>query len=167
MTLPSSTIETAAKHILDLQDPQAWTDWATQALVEGFDSPSLRILAGLTPPFDWPEIERLSSKALAGLKVTALTEEQALNVWVACLLKQMLAGQLDRFSALEKLKELHLIRHYEPRLRDFYLLFYALEELNNGSDQWYWDGANPDNIDRIIDDYAKVWLSKSATDTLS
>jgi hypothetical protein len=73
MPLPSHTLETAAAHDLGMQDAKSWADWATQALVEGFDSPNLRILAGLTPPYDELEVARLSRSALAALGMPPLT----------------------------------------------------------------------------------------------
>ena len=34
--------------------------------------------------------------------------------------------------------------------RDFYRLYFAKEDLNEVSVQWYWDGADRINIDQII-----------------
>jgi hypothetical protein len=67
MPAPSNTLETQAAHVLGMTDAEDWADWATRAIVEGFDSPSLRNLVGSTPPYDQLEVERLSHSALAAM----------------------------------------------------------------------------------------------------
>ena len=41
---------------------------------------------------------------------------------------------------------------------DFYLLYFAKDDLLESDIQWYWDGANRENIDEIIDIEFKKWL---------
>ena len=167
MQLPSHTLETAAAHNLGMQDAKSWVDWATQALVEGFDSSNLRILAGLTPPYDELEVGRLSRSALAALGVTPLSEHQAVVAFTAAILQRMLSGQMHRRDALERLKDLHLARHYDPATRDFYLLFHALDDLGSEPRQWYGGGATRENIAQIIDECAADWLRKNDGDRIA
>jgi hypothetical protein len=48
----------------------------------------------------------------------------------------------------------------DARLTDFYLLYYAKNDLTEDEVQWYWEGANRENIDGIIKEQFKNWLSK-------
>lgn len=45
---------------------------------------------------------------------------------------------------------------------DFYLLYYAKDELTFDETQWYWEGANRHNMDEIIKDYFIKWLHEFA-----
>jgi len=45
-----------------------------------------------------------------------------------------------------------------PYLYDFYMLHYALLDLQEEENTPYWSGAHPSNIFRIITDTARIWL---------
>jgi hypothetical protein len=43
---------------------------------------------------------------------------------------------------------------------DFYLLYFAKDDLLIDEVQWYWEGANRENIDKIIRDKFRQWLNE-------
>lgn len=44
---------------------------------------------------------------------------------------------------------------------DFYLLYSAKSDLNESEVQWYWDGADSTNIDRIIGKVFENYLDRN------
>jgi hypothetical protein len=156
--IPPRTYELQAGYILGLQILQDWVDWALETIVAGYDSQSLRILAGLQPPFDSNEISRLSIKIFAELNIVPLNRDNCVPCYIASIIGQSVDGKLSQKDALAKLKDLYLARDYDKELMDFSQLYYAFEDLEHSGNQWYWKGANRRNIHKIIDDYFQNWL---------
>ena len=156
--IPPRTYEIQAGYILGFENLQSWVDWADEAIVAGFDSQSLRILAGLQQPYDELEINRLSTKAFIELNIIPLKVESCISYYITTILRQTLDGKLTQKQTLLKLMQLYLATHHEKSLKDFYLLYHAASDLETSKDQWYWKGANRKNIAKIIDDYFQDWL---------
>jgi len=164
--LPPRTYEIQAGFLLGLSPLKNWVDWATEAILAGYDSESLRILAGLEPPFDDQEINRLSKRAFNELNIIPLTKENSIPHFIAPIFRQLSNGELTRKDALLKLKDLCLVTNYAKPLMDFYLLYFALSDLETSEVQWYWKDANRENINKIIDDYFENWLKNHPQDSL-
>lgn len=156
--IPPRTYEIQAGYILGLQNLQGLVDWADEAIVAGCDSPNLRILAGLQAPFDDQEVNRLFNKSFAELNIISLSRENCVPFYVAPVIHNVVEGKLTRKKALEKLKDACLATNYEKELMNFYLLYYALSDLETSDVQWYWKEANRVNITQVIDDYFQNWL---------
>lgn len=43
---------------------------------------------------------------------------------------------------------------------DFYLLYFAKDDLNESENQWYWDVADRKNIDEIIKEKFQEYIDK-------
>ena len=69
----------------------------------------------------------------------------------------MLNGDTDTFEVLDLLKDLCIELDYESYLYDFYSLYFAKDDLSYSDNQWYWTGADKNNIDTIIRDYFTKW----------
>jgi len=164
--LPPRTYEIQAGFLLGLSALQNWVDWATEAIVAGYDSESLRILAGLESPFDEQEINRLSKRAFDELNIIPLKMENSIPYFIGPIFRQISNGEITRKEALLKLKDLCLATNYAKPLMDFYLLYFALSDLETSELQWYWKGANRENINKIIDDYFENWLKNNLQDVL-
>ena len=164
--LPPRTYEIQAGFLLGLSVLKNWVDWATEAIVAGYDSESLRILAGLEPPFDDQEINRLSKRAFNELNIIPLKKENSIPYFIAPIFRQISNSEIKRKEALLKLKDLCLATNYAKPLMDFYLLYFALSDLENSEVQWYWKGANRENINKIIDDYFENWLKNHPQNVL-
>jgi len=73
-------------------------DWAVDALVEGRDSPSLRMLAGLNPRFDREDAPDLFEAAVRELGVAPLRDPwEAYALWVV---ERLLDGKMSVEDAL-------------------------------------------------------------------
>ena len=160
--LPPRTYEVQAGYALGLVETQVIVDWALDAIVADYDSKSLRVLAGLDAPFDQEEVRRLYSAAFAELGIRLLPEESHVRFYITFVLRAMLSGKYGRKEALERLADLHIARGYDRELTDFYLLYHAKWDLESAEVQWYWKDADRSNIDRIIEEHARNWLSNHA-----
>lgn len=164
--IPPRTYEVQAGHLLGLEPIQNWVNWAVEIIVAGYDSQSLCILAALEPPFDAKEINRLVDKVFIELKIVPLKRENCIPYYIAPIVRQKLEGNLTRKEALEKLKDLCLATNYQKPLMDFYLLYFAVSDLEISEVQWYWKDANRENIAKIVDDYFGNWLKNYSQNAL-
>ncbi|NRS90814.1 hypothetical protein HNQ02_003761 [Flavobacterium sp. 7E] len=51
----------------------------------------------------------------------------------------------------------------ENEYMNFYLLYFAKDDLRDQEYQYYWNDANRENIDQIITEYFKNWKTKYET----
>ena len=61
---------------------------------------------------------------------------------------------------LGTLRDMCRDRDYDKELFNFYSLAYALQELEEAGEQYYWEGANSDNINSIINTEFLQWKRK-------
>jgi len=92
--------------------------------------------------------------------------ENSIPYFIGPIFRQISNGEITRKEALLKLKDLCLATNYAKPLMDFYLLYFALSDLETSELQWYWKGANRENINKIIDDYFENWLKNNLQDVL-
>ncbi|EKV03790.1 hypothetical protein Lepto7375DRAFT_6104 [Leptolyngbya sp. PCC 7375] len=132
--------------------------WAIDALCAGQDSPSLRILAGLTPPFYSFEVRDYATKALKELGIEIPTDEKAITAYAQMLITEILADPDCMQDRLVALCNLYIDEDYQDDIYDFYLLRWAFDDLQNSKVQFYWVGATHDNIQEIVITRCREWL---------
>jgi hypothetical protein len=148
--LPASTNAIRAYRALKRPPDERWVQWATSLLVAGTDTPSLRIVAGLIPPFDDIEVTRRVDAALTELLAGRLADPaDAVESYTGELLRALVAGKAELGSVLREVAEIGVERDYQRSLMPFYLLHHACEDLRARGVQHYWDGATPANIETI------------------
>ncbi len=144
---------------------ERFVEWAISMLMGGQDTPGLRVLAGESSPFNQFEMGALVDRVFAEL---GLTQPSTINAAAGSLAtvraKQVLAGDVSRQVALKELAELHVELDNLMVLHDFYLLHYALEDLQMDDMQWYWPGADRHNIEDVIDERFRSWLQQPPKD---
>jgi hypothetical protein len=133
-----STDEVLALRKLGRTVDERFAEWAISLLMEGQDTPALRVLAGESPPSSPSEMEALADRAFAELGIVQHPGiEAAARSLAAFRARQVLAGQLARDVALQELAELYMETD-DRALQDFYLLHHARDDLQQGEVQWYW-----------------------------
>lgn len=158
--LPVTRLAVRAYRALEWPPRPSWVEWAVQELVMGNDGPNLRILAGLSEPFDYFETVTVVDKTLAELGMSQVAREEAVRSYVAELLLPVAESKKVSTPLLEALAELCIALGYPADLMPFYLLHFAGMDLSTGGYQHYWDGANEENIDEIVCSQAEVWLAE-------
>jgi len=155
-----STAEILAFKMLGQNVNKRWIAWAYDMLEAGFESENLVILAGEVEPYNQFELRSLTDKVLTELNLSWANHELVYKNYVCYLVTKALDHEIAAVSVLDILKEIYIKNNYEPPLHDFYLLYFAFEDLKYSKDQGYWDGATRQNIDKIINDYFMEWKAK-------
>ncbi|MBX3413247.1 MAG: hypothetical protein KF708_11205 [Pirellulales bacterium] len=140
---------------------QMCVDWAISMLETGRDGQFLTRLAGMQPPFNHFELADLRDRVLQEQGIRELNGPMAVHAFAAERLRLALAGDIELIAAVETIKELCIALDYIKELYDFYLLFWAYEDLRNSDVQYYWPDATRENIDEIIRQRAAQFLENS------
>jgi hypothetical protein len=152
------TYEMIALKYLDRNVDEKWVDWAVQMMMAGFETESLIELAGISKPYNQFELKPLTGKVFEELELDITDKEKAVNCYISFLLSEVLDDKRDLLKTLRDLKDLSIELNYDKSIYDFYSLYFAKEDLNYDTVQWYWEGADEDNIDEICFNYFKKWL---------
>ena len=155
-----STAEILAFKALNRDIDKFWVDWAVDMLLAGFDTENLIILAGESEPFNQFQMQKLTDKVLYELRFDPSDKEKTINNYVYYLVSKALSGNVDTFEVLELLKDLCIELDLEDYLYDFYLLYFAKDDLSYSDNQWYWEGADKDNIDVVIRKFFTDWKAR-------
>ncbi|GHT57907.1 hypothetical protein AGMMS50239_01270 [Bacteroidia bacterium] len=156
-----STAEILALKVFNRDIDKIWIDWAVNMLVAGFDTENLRILAGESEPINQFYAQDLAEKVLSELNLDYSDQEKIIKEYVLFLIEKSLNGEIDNFKTLEILKDICIELDYLNCLYDFYLLYYAKEDLRYSEFQYYWEKNNLDreNIDDFITLYFRNYLN--------
>jgi hypothetical protein len=158
-----TTAEILAFKALNRDIDKIWVGWAVDMLMAGFDTEHLTILAGESEPYNQFQMHELADKALTELQLDYSDKEKTIKNYACYLIDKSLAGELESFKVLAILKDICIELDYVKYLYDFYLLFFAKDDLTYSEAQWYWDEATKENIDQIITDYFIKWKSSCLT----
>lgn len=135
-------------------------DWALEMLNAGFETPNLLILAGLTKPTNYFEALKYLKETLEDLNIPVKYGEEGIISYSSYFVKKVAYSK----NISENLKQLYIYctsKDYNKIIYDFYLLYWAWDDLNYGFEtQEYWPEANKENIEKIVTDYAIKWLEK-------
>jgi hypothetical protein len=155
-----STVEILALKALDRNIDKAWIDWAVEMLMAGFDTEYLTILAGEREPFNQFEMRDIANKVLSELELDYSDKDKAIKDYACYLIDKSLKGEIENLKALQILNKICIECNNDKDLFDFYLLYFAKDDLLYSEVQWYWKGATRENIDKIIIDYFTNWKAK-------
>ena len=141
-----------------------WVEWAVSMLMEGHDTPSLRVLAGEARPFNQLEITDLVDRTFEepGLRQFASPAEAVASASV--LAQQPLDGTGPVAAALCEIAQVCIQLDDFQDIYDIYLLHHARTDLQANGWQHYWPDANMENIDELIRDYCRKCLSNRQAD---
>ena len=135
---------------------ERWSDWAVDMMQVGFDTESLPMLALLEKPYNQFELKELTDKIFDELGLDYTDKDFVITRYVHYMLDEAIAGRWKLINVLRELRNLY----YELDdgwLFDFYLLYFAKEDLTGYGFTTYWNGATQANIDDIIISEFKKW----------
>jgi hypothetical protein len=156
-----TTAEIVAGRALEEECGQECVEWAVTMLIEGRDTPHLRVLAGMLPPHNHFQLADLRDKALSELGEPSLSRDRAIVVYARERLHAALADDLDLPTEIETVAQLCIAGNYLNDLFDFYLLWNAHDDLKTSELQWYWPGADRSNILEIMKRRAEEFIRRS------
>ena len=127
----------------------------------GHDTPSLLILAGLNKPTNYFEVADLMPKVLASLNLTQKRGDEATLSYCSYWIKKI-ANKEGIRNNLTHVYEFCLYKEYEKLVYDFYLLYWAWDDIDYGNRYTpYWETANKANIEKIVIERAKSWITEN------
>jgi hypothetical protein len=148
----------AYKELQDFDINEA-IDWAVDMLTLGYETPSLSILSGLTKPTNFFEAEDYLIGSIKELDFIIPEREEAIFRYCkSCIDK--IANRENVKSNLYQLYKVARTEHDDNLLLNFYLLFWAWDDLDSGQEyQHYWEGATLNNIEQIVIAESKKYLN--------
>lgn len=137
-------------------------DWAVEMLMQGLETPSLLILAGISKPAHRNETESYFLNALKELNISFPGKETAIHNFCGHVIRDIANGKNVRDN-LEYLYATIGAEAEDRSIYDFILLYWAWGDLDLGNlFNHYWPAAVKENIESIAINLAQNWLSKHA-----
>jgi hypothetical protein len=134
-------------------------DWAIDIIREGKETENVLILASFSNPIEKYEISPYVTAVLNELGLEELQCDDALIAQAHFLLYKILRNEAIREN-LKSLSQLCINNNFEKRIMDFYLLNHGWRELEEIGVNYYFDGADLDNIEEVLKKAAKKWIDK-------
>lgn len=156
-----STYRVLMKKAFNEDIDEGWVDWAIEMIQAGYESDNLYILAGITRPYHQFELQRLTDKVLDDLNLDYEDKLLMIRNYIYYIISTAINEPSKYLSTLKDIKDICIALDMEQEYMDFYLLYFAKDDLNESEVQWYWDGADRTNIDRIIEEVFENYLDRN------
>ena len=157
-----NTIEILARKMLNRECGHECVEWAIGMLEQGYESKSLMVLAGLSPPYHHFEVCSLRDRALQDIRPPELAIEDPINAYVADIACQAIYDIGALREVFARVAHLASELGYPTDLQPFFDLHFASEDLLLSDMQWYWPGATRDNIEQIMVQEARRFVARYA-----
>ncbi|WP_375434800.1 hypothetical protein [uncultured Hymenobacter sp.] len=160
MTSKLTSQVVAFKEIPDFKT-DIFVDWALEMMVLGYESEALYTLAGLKKPALFYETISYVKEALKDLGINIKEGEEAILSYSSYFIKKIATGE-DVKENLARVYRYCRDHNYESCVYDFYLLWWAWDDLDYGNEhQYYWPEANGKDIADVVVEQAKKWLMEN------
>jgi hypothetical protein len=155
-----STYKVLMKKAFNEDIDECWVEWALEMMEAGYESDNLYILAGISKPYNQFELQELTDKVIADLNL--LTSDKSLTIrnYIYYILSTTINEPSKYLSTLREVKDICIGLDMEKEYMDFYLLYFAKDNLNESENQWYWEGADRSNIDELIKEKFQEYIDR-------
>jgi hypothetical protein len=136
-------------------------EWAVSELVRGNDSPHLRVLAGLSKPFHWSEVDALFRKALEELGIEEPGYEAALWEYARQAARDVLDDRITAPGACQLLSSLRDDLGSAKELLEWVQLDQVWEDLCELDGPHPYLGATKENFTDLVKAEARALLQWS------
>ncbi len=150
----------AWKHLNQSVD-EKWSNWAVDMLMADYETEHLIELAGIEKPYNQFELQELTDRVFSELGLDYKNKEKVVSNYVTYLAKEVINGKRELLKTLRDIKDLCIAFDYDRKIYDFYSLYFAKEDLNYTTVQWYWKDADRSNINKICMDYFEKWVKEN------
>ena len=134
-------------------------DWAFELIRKGKKTDNILMLTSFSEPIDKFEISPYVSAVLNDFELEELVCDDTLIAQTHYLLIKILKNEAIREN-LKSLSKVCLNNDYDKRIMKFYLLYHGWWELEDIGANYYYDGADMNNIESILKLEAKIWIDK-------
>ncbi|MBW4694030.1 MAG: hypothetical protein KME27_19975 [Lyngbya sp. HA4199-MV5] len=138
-----------------------YIDWAIELLVQGYDSPNLRILAGLDRRSSVFDIETYFIHAIKELEIEEPEPKAAVRAYACEMAQQIIDGQFTSLRAVVRaLYQIWLNTDYDPNYAIWLTLDDALDSLYAGEYPYSYPSATLENFEAIVQQEAARFVSQ-------
>jgi len=134
-------------------------DWAIDLIRQGKETDNVLILASFSEPIDRFEIRPYVTSVLNDFGLEELDYNSAVIAETHYHLNEILNDRQIRKN-LQSLYQLCVDNDYESGLLNFYLIYHGWDELEEIGVNYYFEGANLDNIEEVLKKEARKWIDK-------
>lgn len=144
---------------VELFDYNPTIDWAINMIQKGVETENMLILASFSKPVDREEIKPYVSGVLKDLKLDEKIGEYSIvsNCYYHV---QQIIDEYDKRKNLSSLYSIHLENNYPEYTNPFYLLYHGWSDLETEGFNYYYDGANLNNIESVVKLESQKFISK-------
>lgn len=123
--------------------------WAGEMLVEGYDSRSLRILAGLDKFASTFEAENYFARSLAELNLTPPDSDKAIRAYACEIARQIIEDKITAQDGVRALFQICIATDYAADFIIWLELDDALDSLISGNYPFTYESATLENFNEI------------------
>jgi hypothetical protein len=134
-------------------------DWAIDLIRKGKETDNVLMLASFSKPIDRFEISPYVTNVLQDLGLEELDYKSAVIAETHYHLNEILNDREIRKN-LQYLYQLCIDNDYESGLMNFYLIYHGWEELEEIVVNYYFEGADLNNIEEELKKEATKWIDK-------
>lgn len=139
-------------------------DWAINLIESGIETDNILMLASFSKPVDSNEIKPYISSVLADLNIEEKEGHAAILELIYYYLTEILSDRSIR-GYLSHLYKLFIQKDcfnndQKYGLMPFYLLYHGWSELEDIGENYYFEGADLNNIEQVIKEQAQLWIDK-------
>ena len=161
---PTTNMLIAKRGLQKLLGSEA-SEWATDQLVQGRDTPHLRQLAGTTGSENSFELQDLFDRALHELGLSVPSREQAILLYAQELARDYLEGKATREHLLHELCQLCISTGYMRDIYPFYWLRWTHDDLKERVFSTYRKDATRENFEELLRAEIATLLTPRRNDT--
>ena len=132
-------------------------DWTMELINLGYESDAVFMLASFSKPISYYEIESYLKVVFRELNLIENDKLSAKKSLISYHLNEIVNLKRIRYN-LTQFIDLYYDSDTDFEITDFYLLFHGWDELEELGENYYYEGADLDNIEGIIIEKAKIWL---------
>lgn len=157
----NSTISVFGKRALEQISAADYIDWAIEMLMQDYDSPNLRILAGLDRRNSIFEVEAYFLRSMKELNIEELEPKTAIRAYVCEIAKGIIDGSFSSpMKAVENLYRMWVDTDYDFDCEVWIDLNDALFSLYTGEFPYTYPSATLENIDDLVKQEAARFIAK-------
>jgi len=134
-------------------------DWAIDLIRQGKETDNVLMLAAFSEPIDRFEISPYVTNVLNDFGLEELDYKSAVIAETHYHLNEILNDRQIRKN-LQSLYQLCVDNDYESGLMNFYLIYHGWDELEEIGVNYYFEGADLDNIEEVLKNEARKWIDK-------
>ena len=135
-----------------------YVDWAGEMLVQGHDTYSLRILAGLGPLTNSYEVEDYFLRSAKELGLNIPDAETAIRAYACEIAQHIVEGQLAGQEGVRALYRICLATEYDRDYLIWLELDDALDSLLSGEYAYTYESATLDNFNEVAKQEAEKFI---------